>query len=177
MSSSPVALKTRRVRQRCTLNLLRAETSSRWCEGIYKGGARSEKRVTCNQQLRKSTRLQTIIEKGGVIGNDGNKEKSRSVSNYQCCVKGILGTGGVMDKCVQMLDKELWRLGPDGSGEGRRREREKRKKERREETEKEREGDGKREEKESGRERGARLVWRKGLSLRLEWKDDERRWR
>ncbi|GFV57297.1 hypothetical protein TNCV_2679871 [Trichonephila clavipes] len=22
-----------------------------------------------------------------------------------------------MDKCVQMLDKELWRLGPDGSGE------------------------------------------------------------
>ncbi|GFX80827.1 hypothetical protein TNCV_3215751 [Trichonephila clavipes] len=26
-------------------------------------------------------------------------------------------------------------------------------------------GDGKREEKESGRERGARLVWRKGLSL------------
>ncbi|GFT01885.1 hypothetical protein TNCV_4206291 [Trichonephila clavipes] len=22
-----------------------------------------------------------------------------------------------MDKCVQMLDKELWRLGPDGSGD------------------------------------------------------------
>ncbi|GFV90737.1 hypothetical protein TNCV_2224531 [Trichonephila clavipes] len=32
-----------------------------------------------------------------------------------CCVKGILGIGGLMDKCVQMLDKELWRLGPDGS--------------------------------------------------------------
>ncbi|GFU88788.1 hypothetical protein TNCV_4444651 [Trichonephila clavipes] len=55
-------------------------------------------------------------------------------------VKGILETGGVMDKCVQMwtrnygalgqtarvcfgvgqvcpdVDKELWRLGPDGSG-------------------------------------------------------------
>ncbi|GFW60855.1 hypothetical protein TNCV_2672761 [Trichonephila clavipes] len=29
--SSPVALKTRRVGQRCTLNLSRAETSSRWC--------------------------------------------------------------------------------------------------------------------------------------------------
>ncbi|GFX80722.1 hypothetical protein TNCV_758291 [Trichonephila clavipes] len=27
------------------------------------------------------------------------------------------------------------------------------------------------------RERGARLVWRKGLSPRLEWKEDERRWR
>ncbi|GFT68497.1 hypothetical protein TNCV_1896941 [Trichonephila clavipes] len=31
MSSSPVPLKTRRVGQQCTLNLSRAETSSRWC--------------------------------------------------------------------------------------------------------------------------------------------------
>ncbi|GFV24160.1 uncharacterized protein TNCV_4165071 [Trichonephila clavipes] len=31
MSSSPVPLKTRRVRRRCTLNLSRAQTSSRWC--------------------------------------------------------------------------------------------------------------------------------------------------
>ncbi|GFW19976.1 uncharacterized protein TNCV_866821 [Trichonephila clavipes] len=30
-SSSPVPLKTRRVGQRCTLNLLRAEASSSWC--------------------------------------------------------------------------------------------------------------------------------------------------
>ncbi|GFV53461.1 uncharacterized protein TNCV_4983271 [Trichonephila clavipes] len=30
-SSSPVPLKTHRVGQRCTLNLLRADTSSRWC--------------------------------------------------------------------------------------------------------------------------------------------------
>ncbi|GFV50720.1 uncharacterized protein TNCV_2213811 [Trichonephila clavipes] len=30
-SSSPVPLKTRRVGQRCTLNLTRAETSFRWC--------------------------------------------------------------------------------------------------------------------------------------------------
>ncbi|GFS81146.1 hypothetical protein TNCV_1223961 [Trichonephila clavipes] len=63
-----------------------------------------------------------------------------------------------MDKCVQMLDKELWRFGPDGPGEKRR--------ERKGRTEKERGrvGDGKREEKESGRERGARLACRKGLS-------------
>ncbi|GFU96386.1 alpha-carbonic anhydrase domain-containing protein [Trichonephila clavipes] len=33
MSSSPVPLKTRRVGQRCTLNLSRAETFSRWCGG------------------------------------------------------------------------------------------------------------------------------------------------
>ncbi|GFV52088.1 DUF5641 domain-containing protein [Trichonephila clavipes] len=38
------------------------------------------------------------------------------------------------------------------------------------------EGDGKREEKESG-ERGAGLGWRKGLSPRLEWKDNERQGR
>ncbi|GFX79853.1 uncharacterized protein TNCV_4981651 [Trichonephila clavipes] len=31
MSSSPVPLKTLRAGQRCTLNLSRAETSSRWC--------------------------------------------------------------------------------------------------------------------------------------------------
>ncbi|GFV16169.1 uncharacterized protein TNCV_3379331 [Trichonephila clavipes] len=30
-NSSPVPLKTRRVRQRCTLYHSRAETSSRWC--------------------------------------------------------------------------------------------------------------------------------------------------
>ncbi|GFW60324.1 uncharacterized protein TNCV_1844041 [Trichonephila clavipes] len=58
--------------------------------------------------------------------------------------------------------------------------REERKKEQREETEKEREGkETEKERKRVGRERerGARLVWRKGLSPRLEWKDDERRWR
>ncbi|GFX38636.1 hypothetical protein TNCV_3476261 [Trichonephila clavipes] len=33
MSSSLVPLKTRRVEERCTLNLLRAQTSSHWCDG------------------------------------------------------------------------------------------------------------------------------------------------
>ncbi|GFU72081.1 uncharacterized protein TNCV_2976661 [Trichonephila clavipes] len=37
-SSSPVPLKTRRVGQRCTLNLSRAETSSRWCGVIVRRG-------------------------------------------------------------------------------------------------------------------------------------------
>ncbi|GFU70189.1 uncharacterized protein TNCV_5057811 [Trichonephila clavipes] len=41
-SSSPVPLKTRRVGQRCTLNLSRAETSSRWCGvEVRRGGAGS----------------------------------------------------------------------------------------------------------------------------------------
>ncbi|GFW23111.1 hypothetical protein TNCV_3802121 [Trichonephila clavipes] len=40
MSWIPVPPKTRRVGQRCTLNLSRAETSSRWC-GVRRGGASS----------------------------------------------------------------------------------------------------------------------------------------
>ncbi|GFS63478.1 retrovirus-related Pol polyprotein from transposon opus [Trichonephila clavipes] len=41
MSSSPVPLKTRRVWQRCTLNLSRAETSSRWCGVVVRRGGAS----------------------------------------------------------------------------------------------------------------------------------------
>ncbi|GFU98560.1 uncharacterized protein TNCV_3653911 [Trichonephila clavipes] len=40
-SSSPVPLKTRRVGQRCTLNLSRAETSSRWCGVVVRRGGAS----------------------------------------------------------------------------------------------------------------------------------------
>ncbi|GFX63543.1 uncharacterized protein TNCV_105501 [Trichonephila clavipes] len=38
MSSSPVPLKTRRVGKRCTLNLSRAETFSRWCGVVVRRG-------------------------------------------------------------------------------------------------------------------------------------------
>ncbi|GFV44958.1 uncharacterized protein TNCV_615481 [Trichonephila clavipes] len=38
MSSIPLPLKTRRVGQRCTLNLSRAETSSRWCGVVVRRG-------------------------------------------------------------------------------------------------------------------------------------------
>ncbi|GFV47815.1 uncharacterized protein TNCV_1329411 [Trichonephila clavipes] len=41
MSSSPVPLKTRRVGQRCTLNLSRAEASSRWCGVVVRRGGAS----------------------------------------------------------------------------------------------------------------------------------------
>ncbi|GFV00011.1 uncharacterized protein TNCV_4056841 [Trichonephila clavipes] len=37
-SSNPVPLKTRHVGQRCTLNLSRAETSSRWCGVVVREG-------------------------------------------------------------------------------------------------------------------------------------------
>ncbi|GFT87285.1 uncharacterized protein TNCV_3953961 [Trichonephila clavipes] len=38
MSSSPVPLKTRRVEQRCTLNLSRTEMFSRWCGVVVRRG-------------------------------------------------------------------------------------------------------------------------------------------
>ncbi|GFW15980.1 uncharacterized protein TNCV_4432531 [Trichonephila clavipes] len=41
MSSSSVPLKTHRVGQRCTLNLSRAETSSRWCGVVVRRGGAS----------------------------------------------------------------------------------------------------------------------------------------
>ncbi|GFV42054.1 hypothetical protein TNCV_1569211 [Trichonephila clavipes] len=54
------------------------------------------------------------------------------------------------------------------------RRRKKRRKETREREETEKE---KKKSRERERERGAGLGWRKGFSPRLEWKDDERRWR
>ncbi|GFX57480.1 uncharacterized protein TNCV_3051311 [Trichonephila clavipes] len=39
-NSSPVPLKTHRVRKRCTLNLSRAQTSSRWCGVVVRRGGR-----------------------------------------------------------------------------------------------------------------------------------------
>ncbi|GFX95256.1 hypothetical protein TNCV_848471 [Trichonephila clavipes] len=44
-SSSPVPLKTRRVGQRCTLNLSRAQTFSRWC-GVVGGASSGVDHVT-----------------------------------------------------------------------------------------------------------------------------------
>ncbi|GFX06384.1 uncharacterized protein TNCV_2939121 [Trichonephila clavipes] len=41
MSSRPVPLKTRRVGGRCTLNLSRAQTSSRWCGVVVRRGGAS----------------------------------------------------------------------------------------------------------------------------------------
>ncbi|GFW46667.1 uncharacterized protein TNCV_1937361 [Trichonephila clavipes] len=52
-SSSPVPLKTHRVGQRCTLNLSRAETSSRGCGVVVRRGG---------YQLRCRPRHLTIIQ-------------------------------------------------------------------------------------------------------------------
>ncbi|GFX67205.1 uncharacterized protein TNCV_2185521 [Trichonephila clavipes] len=48
MSSSPEPLKIRRVGQRFTLNLSRAETSSRWCGVVVRRGGASSGVVHVN---------------------------------------------------------------------------------------------------------------------------------
>ncbi|GFW13296.1 hypothetical protein TNCV_3767131 [Trichonephila clavipes] len=72
---------------------------------------------------------------------------------------------GVGQVCPD-LDKELWRLGPDGSGEEKEGGRKKKKKRVRERDGRKEEERRKREreetERESGRESEARLEWRKG---------------
>ncbi|GFY21501.1 uncharacterized protein TNCV_1166491 [Trichonephila clavipes] len=52
-TSNPVPLKTRRVGERCTLNLSRAQTSTRWCGVIVRRGA-------C--QLRCRPRYLTMVQ-------------------------------------------------------------------------------------------------------------------
>ncbi|GFW56249.1 uncharacterized protein TNCV_1877691 [Trichonephila clavipes] len=53
MSSSPEPLKTRLVGQRCTLNLSRAETSSRWCGVVVKRKALAQVTMVQNYVVRR----------------------------------------------------------------------------------------------------------------------------
>ncbi|GFU84729.1 hypothetical protein TNCV_2126701 [Trichonephila clavipes] len=55
-SSSPAPLKTRRVGERCTLNLSRAQTSLRWCSVVDIGGG----------QLGCRPRPLTMVQNDGV---------------------------------------------------------------------------------------------------------------
>ncbi|GFS49365.1 hypothetical protein TNCV_2411291 [Trichonephila clavipes] len=42
--------------------------------------------------------------------------QNSSMDPMQCCLKGMLETGGRDGPVCPAVDKELWRLGPDGSG-------------------------------------------------------------
>ncbi|GFW75168.1 uncharacterized protein TNCV_448731 [Trichonephila clavipes] len=64
-SSSPVPLKTRRVGQRCTLNLSSAETSSHWCGVVVRrGGCQLRCRprhLTLLEEKRREDMLESVI--------------------------------------------------------------------------------------------------------------------
>ncbi|GFX00495.1 uncharacterized protein TNCV_2091451 [Trichonephila clavipes] len=57
-SSIPVPLKTRRVGQRCTLNLSRAETSSRWCGVVVRRGVPAQVSSTSLTMVQNVVRRQ-----------------------------------------------------------------------------------------------------------------------
>ncbi|GFU06451.1 uncharacterized protein TNCV_351081 [Trichonephila clavipes] len=62
-SSSPVPLKTSRVGQRCTLNLSRGETCSRWCSVVVRRGGAS------SGLPRVSAKIHDQIGDGGSIAD------------------------------------------------------------------------------------------------------------
>ncbi|GFV10239.1 uncharacterized protein TNCV_3661911 [Trichonephila clavipes] len=64
-SSSPLPVKTIRVGKRCTLNLSRAQTSSRWCDVVVRRGG-------C--QLRCQPRQLTMVQ------NDEDRRQKPSCS-------------------------------------------------------------------------------------------------
>ncbi|GFX21550.1 transposable element Tcb1 transposase [Trichonephila clavipes] len=71
--SGPVPLKTRRVGQRCTLNLSRAETSSRWCGVVVRRGG-------C--QLRCRPRHLTMVQ--NYVQDNARLHTARVAQDFLC---------------------------------------------------------------------------------------------
>ncbi|GFT80304.1 hypothetical protein TNCV_1189701 [Trichonephila clavipes] len=71
MSSSRVPLKTRRVGKRCKLNMLRAQTSSRWCGVVVRNGGVPAQEITNSTSLPKKYygRKDRLRVKGKTIKN------------------------------------------------------------------------------------------------------------
>ncbi|GFW85778.1 uncharacterized protein TNCV_854271 [Trichonephila clavipes] len=64
--SSPVPLKTRRAGQRCTLNLSRAQTSSRWCGVVVRRGVPAQVSST---SLDQGSKLREPKRHGGTLNS------------------------------------------------------------------------------------------------------------
>ncbi|GFU83080.1 hypothetical protein TNCV_65501 [Trichonephila clavipes] len=81
MSSSPVPLKTRRVGQRCTLNLLRAETSFRWCGVVVRRGVSAQSLETLHypSPIERPCPGLAAIKKGRWHGTCSGPKPSESV--------------------------------------------------------------------------------------------------
>ncbi|GFV58919.1 uncharacterized protein TNCV_1826271 [Trichonephila clavipes] len=82
-SSSPVPLKTHRVGQRCTLNLLRAETSSYWCGVVVKrgidssGGNNREETIPMLMLNHSDSREDSLPKQGGLTNGSRSDSTSR----------------------------------------------------------------------------------------------------
>ncbi|GFU36277.1 hypothetical protein TNCV_559181 [Trichonephila clavipes] len=78
MSSSPVSLKTRRVGQRCTLNLSRAETSSRWCGVVVRRGVLAQ---VPSSSLDHGSKITWSVAKSPRVAEQIYKGKEQLVAN------------------------------------------------------------------------------------------------
>ncbi|GFV58625.1 uncharacterized protein TNCV_3519921 [Trichonephila clavipes] len=81
-SSSPVPLKTRRVGQRCTLNLSRAETSSRWCGVVVRRGGCRLRIIKDNVYKVNKELLFRETEFGWIAGGRLQGTKTNNFSCY-----------------------------------------------------------------------------------------------
>ncbi|GFT83685.1 hypothetical protein TNCV_2826121 [Trichonephila clavipes] len=79
-SSSPVPLKTRRVGQRCTLNLSRAETSSRWLEA---GQSQAEVISWLQGATKVISRLWNQFQTKGTVTRKVNQGRHRAMTSAQ----------------------------------------------------------------------------------------------
>ncbi|GFU62184.1 hypothetical protein TNCV_2474151 [Trichonephila clavipes] len=92
MSSIPVPPKTRRVGQRCTLNLSRAETSSRWCGVVVRRGGASSGLILqgvaeFDRQTQRDDSRQHKNDKSPL--NMGSQTTfNRSIVNHKNCYEG-----------------------------------------------------------------------------------------
>ncbi|GFY05190.1 uncharacterized protein TNCV_2206361 [Trichonephila clavipes] len=90
MSSIPVPLKTRRVGQRCTLNLSRAETSSRWCGVVVRRGVPAQVSSTSldhGSKLRGPSPKAHVAEQCDVNINSLNSLSQRSCIFLTPCLR------------------------------------------------------------------------------------------
>ncbi|GFU77406.1 uncharacterized protein TNCV_3497801 [Trichonephila clavipes] len=112
-SSSPVPLKTRRVGQRCTLNLSRAETSSRWCGVVVRRGGcqlRCRPWFKITRSVAKSPRVAEQCDvniQSTKLPHDINE---RSLSHGRFSVNKPLYTGVFRGTRDQTYDVLLMRL-------------------------------------------------------------------
>ncbi|GFT19276.1 uncharacterized protein TNCV_303781 [Trichonephila clavipes] len=103
MSTNPVPLKTYRVGQQCTLNLLRAETSSSWCGMVVRRGSAAQVSSTSLDQgsklrgpspkaLNSATLIFTHSLTQHQLRQKNNRKASQRLSGLEslCDKKGVV---------------------------------------------------------------------------------------
>ncbi|GFT41969.1 transposable element Tcb2 transposase [Trichonephila clavipes] len=101
-SSSPVPLQTRRIGQRCALNLSRAETSSRWCGVVAR-------RVDASSGRRpgQGRRLATTPNEGRYLVLTARRHRNMNATLLQQHLRSATGT----TVSIQIIQNRLYGVG------------------------------------------------------------------